>query len=136
MSSPALILAPLTALLQRAVEDYRDKGTLPPTATNGALYRGTRGGYFVAEAGLDWEAGSRGLRLTPGRNPGHGEHFQSPALYQIIKSSPAPSANALKSRSLVSSGTPRSRQLCAISASPSRRWRRAVWSQALKVPAS
>jgi phthalate 4,5-dioxygenase oxygenase subunit len=61
-----IMIVRVRRLLMQAVTEYREKGTLPPTASRADLYRGHRGGHFIADAKVEWrEAYSALLARSP-----------------------------------------------------------------------
>ena len=52
-----IMIVRVRRLLMQAVVDYQEKGILPPTVSDGGLYRGPRGGHFIADADVEWRDG-------------------------------------------------------------------------------
>ena len=66
-----IMIVRVRRLLMQAVTDYREKGVLPPTANRPELYRGHRGGHFIADAKLEWrDAYSELLAKSPWESVG------------------------------------------------------------------
>jgi len=66
-----IMIVRVRRLLMQAVTDYREKGVLPPTASRPELYRGHRGGHFIADAKEEWrDAYSELLAKSPWESVG------------------------------------------------------------------
>lgn len=54
LASSDIMIVRVRRLLMQAVMEFKDRGVLPPTASRPELYRGPRGGHFLADAGVEW----------------------------------------------------------------------------------
>mgnify|MGYP003341583289 CR=1 FL=1 len=72
-----IMIVRVRRLLMQAALEYQEKGTLHATAGNAALYRGPRGGHFVADAKADWrEAYADLLKKAPWEKVGKDDELE------------------------------------------------------------